>query len=331
MSLLPGYRAQLYDAAQRRRRRRTRLARWWPVAVSTAVVAGVVVIAVALLSHREVPSSPAHEGPGAVERQLLDTLGVLRRPQTSADLKTFLPGFLRHPAALDCPQGGRSPLRCTISVDRPLIRTIDVRGSRYKVGIIPVTRRAPAAAGRTLVGVTVTLTGPGVYEASAGPRGGLPGAWSLGAIRKQGLVLSAYVSDGINRGVILVPDGVARVLIGPVHLLDTKITTRFAPIPGATATAHDNVALFELDGLSMQKLALNPGRLGKYFSEGSGRGCRVTSAVYALPATATMVWLDAGGQPVNHARINFPVYVGTHHPAPGTTVGNPDCSSQRSR
>ncbi len=36
-----------------------------------------------------------------------------------------------------------------------------------------------------------------------------------------------------------------------------------------------------------------------------------------------MTWLASDGRLVNHVRINFPVYVGTHHPAPGTTTANP--------
>jgi hypothetical protein len=72
--------------------------------------------------------------------------------------------------------------------------------------------------------------------------------------------------------------------------------------------------LFQLNGLSVQGLQLNPSRLGGYFYEGSspGRGCRITFAIYALPATATVTWFSPAGRLVNHVRIGFPVYVGRH-------------------
>lgn len=310
MTLLPEYRAQLYDAAQRRARRPVmRTAGWWPVAVSTAVAVGVVAVAVVAPSHRQASSAPAHATSTSPKQQLLDMLGVLRRPQTEADRQTWLPGYLRRHGRGSCPR----ELPCAFTVDRPLVRTVSAAGSRYRVGILPLTSPTGAAA------VALTLDGPGVYHA-AGPPSGLPG------LHTRGVLVSAYVSNGINHGVFAVPDGVARVVIGPVHLLDPTITSGFAPTPGAIADVRDNVAVFQLSGLTEQNLKLHPRALGRYFSRGSGRGCRVTVAIYALPATAPVIWFAADGRLVNHVRINFPVYVGTHHPAAGTTR-NPTCAA----
>jgi hypothetical protein len=323
MSLLPEYRAQLYTAAQRRARRRPvlRLARSWPVAVSTVVAVGVVAVAVAALSHRHAPSAPTSTQPAASTAQLTGMLGVLRRPQTTADLSGFVPAYLRAPVPRDCITHNPR-LSCTLRVDKPLIRQVVVPGSAYRVGLIPLS------IARTGAGVAVTLRGPGIYDVADGPwRGGASGPFGLTAIRTRGALLSAYAAAGIDRGVIVVPDGVARVVIGPVHLLDTAITARFTPTAGATAGVHDNVALFQLSGLTVQNLELRTHALARFFSSGSGHGCRINFAVYALPATAIMTWFGPNGRLVNHVRINLPLYVGTHHPAPGTTTRIPRCAA----
>jgi hypothetical protein len=248
-------------------------------------------------------------------------LGVLRRPQTDADRQTWVPGFFTTFASPRC-RAANTPFQCSLRLDQPLIREVDVLGSGYRVGLLPYTSKGK------IVGVAVTLRGPGIGYLAAGP-------WSdstiippgLSAIRARGLMLSAYVSAGVNRGVIVVPDGVARVIIGPVRLLDRSITRRVAPTAGASAVVQDNVALFQLGGLTMQHLGLRSGGLRRFFSQGSGPECRLTFAVYRLPAEAHMVWLAPDGRVVNHTLIRFSVYVGTHHPAPGTTVRDPQCGS----
>jgi hypothetical protein len=324
MTLLPEYRAQLHTAALRRARRRpvARAARSWPVAVSTLVAVGVALVAVAALSHRPAPSAPAGSGtaPSAPSAaQLTGVLGVLRRPQTEADRQTWVPGFFATFASSGC-RAANTPFQCTFRLDRPLIRQVVVPGSGYRVGLLPYTSKGKIA------GLAVTLRGPGVDYFAAGP-------WSdstiippgLSALRTQGLLLSTYVSEGVNRGAIVVPDGVARVVLGPLRLVDRSVTARLAPSAGASAAVHDNVAAFQLNGLTVQNLELRSTALRGFFYEGSGQGCRITQAVYKLAAVSHMVWLAPDGKVVHHALIQFPVYVGTHHPAPGSTVRNPNC------
>ena len=348
MTLMPEYRAQLYCAAERRAgRRATRLIRSWPVVASTAVA--VVVVAVAALSQRHASSAPStaptssvptssvptssaptSSGPAgssstASISQLTGMLGVLRRPQTTADRQTWVPGFFTTFASPGC-RAANTPAQCTVRLDRPLIRQVVVPGSGYRVGLLPYTSAGTSAG--AIAGVAVTLRGPGVDYLAAGP-------WSdsttippgLSALRTRGLMLPTYISDGVNRGVIVVPDGVARVVIGPIRLLDRSVTRRLAPTAGTTAVVHDNVALFQLSGLTVQHLELRTGALGQFFTQGSGKPCSMTFAIYRLPAEAHMVWLAPDGKIVNHARIQFALYVGTHHPASGTTVRDPQCGS----
>jgi hypothetical protein len=322
MTLLPEYRAQLYGAAERRARRRAlSLPRLWPVAVSTAVAVAVAVVAVAVLSHRHTSSAPASSPPAASTRQLTSMLGVLRRPQTKADRQTWVPGFFKTFASPGC-HAASTRFQCTLRLDRPLIRQVTVPGSSYRVGLLPYTSKGQIA------GVAVTLRGPGLTYLAAGP-------WSdstiippgLSALRTRGLMLSTYIVQGINRGVIVVPDGVARVVLGPIRLTDRSVTRRLAPTAGASAAVHDNVALFQLNGLTMQKLELRTHALRRYFTQGSGQPCRLTSAIYRLPAESHMLWLAPDGKFVGRALIRFAVYVGTHHPAPESTVRDPRCGA----
>lgn len=325
MTLLPEYRAQLYSAAERRARRgAVRLPRLWPVAISTAIAVGVVVVAVAVLSHRH-PSSappssaPASSSPAVSAKPLTGMLGVLRRPQTEADRQTWVPGFFKTFASPGCRAAG-TPSQCTLRVDRPLIREVALLGTGYRVGLIPYTSRGKIA------GAAVTLRGPGINYLAAGP-------WmdsttfppGLSGLRTHGLLLPAYIAPGINRGVIVVPDGVARVVLGPIHLLDTTITRRLTPIAGATSSVFDNVALFQLNGLTVQNLELRSSALRRFYSEGSGPPCQPTLAVYRLPAVTHLDWLAPNGRVVKHTLIQFPLYVGVRHPAPGTTIRAPSC------
>jgi hypothetical protein len=112
-----------------------------------------------------------------------------------------------------------------------------------------------------------------------------------------------------------------------IRLLDRSVARRIAPTGGASAAVHDNVALFQLNGLTVQNLELRTHALRRYFTQGSGQPCRLTFAVYRLPAESHVVWLAPNGKVVNHVLIQFPVYVGTHHPAPGSTVPTPGCGT----
>lgn len=325
MTLLPEYRAQLYHAAERRARRRAfSLPRLWPVAVSTVVAVAVVLIAVAVLSHRHASSPPTHPVPAAPAvsaGRLTSLLGVLRRQQTEADRETWVPGFFNTFASPGC-RAANTPLQCSLRLDRPLIREVDVFGSGYRVGLLPYTRAGQIA------GVAVTLRGPGINYLAAGP-------WSdstsvppgLSALRSRGLMLSTYVSDGVNRGVIVVPNGVARIVLGPLRLTERSLTGRIAPIAGATSVVHDNVALFQLSGLSVQKLSLRSAALRHYFTEGSGPPCQITFAIYRLPAESHLVWLAPDGRVLNHSLIQLALYVGMHHPPPGSARLDPRCGS----
>ena len=102
---------------------------------------------------------------------------------------------------------------------------------------------------------------------------------------------------------IVVPDGVARVVLGPIRLLDRSVTRRIAPTAGASAVVQDNVALFQLNGLAVQSLELRTHALRRYFMQGSGQPCRLTFAIYRLPAESHMVWLAPNGEAINQGAV----------------------------
>ena len=123
----------------------------------------------------------------------------------------------------------------------------------------------------------------------------------------------------------MVPDGVARVVLGPVRLTDRSVTRRIVPTAGASAVVYDNVAVFQLNGLTVRNLQLRPGALRHFFTQGSGPLCRLAFALYRLPAETPMVWLAADGKVVNRVQLRFYLYVGMHDPPPGSTAFAPGC------
>jgi hypothetical protein len=241
-------------------------------------------------------------------RELIKTFGVLRRPQTDADRNAWVPGFFRTPAP-------RRDLRLRdLKVDRALIRTVRFASSGFQAEFLPAIWKPSPAAARRLEGLVVTLDAHGVYHDSTGPR-----PTSAAVVRRQGLALFAYPGNGINDGVLVVPDGVARVALGPFRLIDQTITAAHPHIANATSMVRDNVASFQLAGVTMKSLHLNPAELGPFFYSAVTNPSRhLNSAVYAMPAVAQMTWFDARGQVISRSAIHTYLYVGTQHPVVST-------------
>lgn len=317
------------DASRPARRATTAI----PMLLSILIVAGITVLAITALSHRHGTTAPS-SAPESSRTELLQTLGILRRPQTRSDLVSMLPRgaggaapaeFLPlSPSARNalCPRLRRVVLRCSLELDKSLVRAVNVGGG-YRVAIFPTvdvittsSRREPAGEG-----VVITLRGPGIYLAVSGP-----GPTSVQAIRSRGLLLSDHVDDTINRGVILLPDGVVKVTLAHFRLT-APTASHLDQIAPATSTVTNNLAVFRLAGITEHNLHLNPRALRPYFSQASGHGCQITFAVYALPATTQMTWLNAAGNTIHHTTIALTLYVSTHHPVPNTTTGFGRCSS----
>lgn len=294
-------------------------------AISVLVTVAIAVVAITSLGHRSRTTVTATSPVASSRHELLQTLGILRRPQTRTDRLATRPGgdggelpFILKVAALGgasrrlC-RNGSSALPCTLTLDTPLVRAVNV-GDGYRAAIFPMQVKRSSPQAQRGEGVVIALRGPGLYIInSITPT-------SVQALRSHGLLLSDYAASGVDRGVMLVPDGVASIKLDHFRLL-APYAARLGQIPPTTSVVTDNFARLQITGLTEKNLDLNPHALGRYFHQGSGHGCQTTFAVYSLPATAQMTWLTRGRTPLRRITINLRLDVGTHHPAPGTTGG----------
>ena len=107
------------------------------------------------------------------------------------------------------------------------------------------------------------MRGPGLYiMTSMTPT-------STQALRNHGLLLSDYVASGVDRGVMLVPDGVAQITLDDFRLLAPR-KANLDQVPPTTSMVTDNVALLQITGLTERNLHLNPHALGRYNTQEIG-------------------------------------------------------------
>lgn len=292
-------------------------------AVFVLVAVVIAVLAITTLGHRPRTRGTAPSPVASSRHELLQTLGVLRRPQTRTDRSATrpggdggeLPGIFRATALGAasrplCPRGS-SALPCTLRLDTPLVRAVNV-GDGYRAAIFPTKIERSSLEVQRGEGIVIALRGPGLLIITSMTPTSVP------ALRSHGLLLSDYAASGIDRGVMLVPDGVAELMLDHFRLLAPH-AAGLGQIPPTTSKVTDNLALLQMTGLTEKNLHLNPNALGRYFHEGSGHGCQITFAVYSLPATAQMTWLSSGHTPIRRITINLWLDVGTHHPAAGAT------------
>lgn len=153
MTVLPEFRAQLHTAAQQRARSRRhralsrfsidgrmrRFAASVPVLLSVLLAIAIAVVAIATLGHRH--GATIARTPSASSRNaLLQILGVLRRPQTGADVLSTrargvggaapggLFGLSPSAQAAWCRSPNRAAMPCALELDRPLVRTVRAAG-----------------------------------------------------------------------------------------------------------------------------------------------------------------------------------------------------------
>jgi hypothetical protein len=285
--------------------------------LGAAVAVAIAVLAIVTLGHRAPRVSPAGTGrprnPGArvtgirAERQeLITSLGVLRRAQSTADREATLPSPFRPlglglaaTAALQArerKQGGDP------SIDRPLVRMIRTSAGD-EISIVPETFQPSTKSPTRAEGIAIAIQTRGNPQAvDTGPR-----PVSVSYFTTHGLA----IFNDTRRGAVLVPDGVARVtLVGfGATQLGARATVDSAKIAGKTAAVHDNLASFTLSDLSATS------RSGSGSFGGSGE--------------VRMIWFNASGQVIAHTATDFStLYITIHGPAPSpATVGIQPLSS----
>ncbi len=269
------------------------------VCVSLAIFVGALV-----LLHRGTAPGPSH---GAASQRptvastrgtLLATLGVLRRPEHGPKVElTSLPLFGINPTA---PLPGRPQRHLTL--DPALTRTVAPPGFPYGVALLAVregaTRSAPATEG-----LDVILSHR--HDGSRAIR--LPlyetGPQSVSSLRSRGVALVPAGSS--NSGVVVVPDGVARVQIGPRltlgplrggHRLSSaiRVPRQITPV---TATVADNVAGFALGPVS-------------------GRVAKGIPVMFGVPVRLQMTWLAADGTVIARPTVPTTIWVHVRSPLP---------------
>ncbi len=334
LELADAHEPRISDASTARRPARVRrptVAGSLPLLLSALVAAGITVAAIATLGHRQ-HTTDASPPAGSPHRLLVQSLGVLRRPQTSADRRSIrtqargggqLPAFLtaRPPQVCRSSEGDLVP-GCGLRLDTALVRTVGSLGPGDRAAIFPVTAtRTTHDVHRGELGVVLSVTGPEIGVAQSSPSSSSAGGQansgptptSVQVLRARGVIVSfdvgaaGHTTTGVNRAAILVPDGVVTVTLDDLWLTSPRTGRRLARLPSTTATVHHNVALLELSGLTEQHLHVDLGRLGGGHT--SGHGCAVSSIIDAVPATAQMVWRHIGHESAHRTTVRFSLYV----------------------
>ena len=312
MTVLPEFHDQLQAAARRQARRRLprlgialrgSLATIILTTLSAGVVAAVAVVLLTAVRAGPAPT-PAAKAPSSVASSraaLLQTLAVLRAPQTAADRRSLPSGFLGIQSG---PHAGRvvnNPNyqrflrdRGYPQVDRSLVRVAGL-ASGGALTFVPTTFRQTTPH-RHGVGklVTFTLHGPRIEGLALSLR--LPGTGrvdvspsTVGALRAEGVNLFTYV-DHQNVGVVVVPDGVTKVTLSEFRIR-SRVHIDPTLIPAVTAPVHDNIALFHV---AAPTVITRGGHLG----DGGG-------GMYSTDAHAHMSWFGPQGQVLKNAEIDI--------------------------
>ncbi len=229
MTILPDFEKQLIELATRVAPPKPRWRTWLPsagvvlttaAAASALAIAAVAIITLGQRSHIRAGSASATVPPAA--RQLVSELGVLRRPQTPADLNSpAVNRFLQN--------RGRARRRRGRPV-RSLIRLATVTPWGEKVFLVPFIASGSAAGlGVVADGGSCCSTAAEIASAGAGSLSG-----------------SAILPGGRSRNsvVLIVPDGVAKVTI----LLPRQILAgdpAYKHPLAITVPVHHNVAAFQ--------------------------------------------------------------------------------------
>jgi hypothetical protein len=296
------------DAAPGARRRGRRFAARVAIALSALVV---VAVAVAVLSLHHRPANhmerPAAQTVSSTRRELIRVLGILRTPQTPAarnprgdgpdSMFQGMVGFLaRLRSRLRDPNltaHTRSSLRAEVAnvqraaarsgyvrLDSSLVRVVRAPYDET-VGFYPVSEQPSPRAPRRVEELGVSLRVPGSLAAGIS-------AQPVSALLAHGLDPFTYARHA-NVGVIVVPDGVAKVTLGAIHLaLGDLVSPTPLAIPATTATVHDNIAAFRLPVPSVSPWPSVP----------AGRSGMSSSGAYVRET-----WLGPEGRVIKHLTV----------------------------
>lgn len=298
----------------RRFRRRARTAAT-PLTALISILVTVAVAAAALtaLSHRHVPASAAAAASVNSSRaQLIAAFGVLRRPQAKADREPIFmaglpltgPGRVVRPFTRPPPGVERALTRWgDPKLDQSLVRVVQIPAWHATLAFEPATFQPSASTPHRTEGLNLNLrtglaqTIPPATDDGTGPR-----PTSVGAVLAHGLALIGGLAG--RDGVVVVPDGVARVTLGPIQLIDPPAKVDTNNFDTITATVRDNVAAFQMPMLTA-----------------SSR--RAYSGLFGVPAVAQAIWFDTTGNVIKRTttHLDLIIKVAGKGPLPGPPRG----------
>jgi hypothetical protein len=338
VTILPQLERDLFNAAEKRLRpdapapdrrsgspassfrpRLGRAARGLPVILSVAVAIAVAVLAVVVLGRGHQASQRTTAiGRASPRAELIQALGVLRRPQTEAD-RRGLERFARELRASPAGFFGPNSKRWGSELDRRVARVVKVPfpAWRAEVLIAPLRLQRSPISGERPEEVHLSGWGAGTADAPTRDLVSWPPSRSVGQLLAHGL-WGGPVVPGMNRvggvvrgpkdvqdGVLLVPDGVTSIKLGRFTLsqdvggLSTKaLNVTLARMHG-TGIVHDNIAAFQL--------AMPVYRGRPYHWTGPEPPPRVFNTF--VGATVEDTWLDASGHVVRRTTTEIVVGV----------------------
>lgn len=287
--------------------------------VGVACAIAVAAVALVLVGHarRQSPTTPSAGNATESRQQLLRTFGVLRMAPTAADRRLIacevqplrpisgirqcrgIPPFLFlvpriPPHTRASRQFQRRLARMGYpKLDPPLLRVVTIPRLTATVTIVPTTFRPSLHSSHRSEGLELTLQLPGSGVTGTGP---LP--TSAAAMKAHGLALSdgQPVNNSVE-GVILVPDGVAKVTLAPFRLISPPAQIAPTEFGTITAAVHDNVAAYR-------------------FRIPNGTNRKMWNGIYGVPAEAQATWFDASGNVIRHTTTELDLFITLHGKGP---------------
>jgi hypothetical protein len=333
MTILPQLEKDLRHAAERtlgrdavRSRRRHGVSLSW-VPVLACVLVTVAVAAVALISlhsNGEQSTTPGSvAGKTRLSAPLIAQLALLRRPQTPADVQPeLLPGFLGIGFAAPV-RPGHEQYRCAgqqviatpparkvhppaaslrheeyPQIECQLMRVVEIPQWHARVVVAPETFRPnPRSPGRSQ-GMNLALDDP--VGGMTGTTGTGARASGVGPVLHGGLTVFEKGGNDTTHGIILVPDGVAKVILDNIRLMPkgspATVATQTREVLAQArlaAPVHSNIAAFSFPTPMVTTKSSPFPRAGTAFERGP----------IGINATGRETWLNAAGSVIRRSRV----------------------------
>ncbi len=344
MSILPQLERDLREAAERtlgegsahsRRLRHINSYGWIPPLA--AVLVSIAVAGVALTSLRSAGERPIAAGNVAgktsLSAPLIANFAVLRRPQTPADIQPRLMPIMavagltrasaRH-ARYRCagqrlvatPPLRRIHLPATFlrrqgypQIECQLMRVVRIPQWHARVVIAPITFRPNPRSTARSQGMNLVLDDPvGGITGTTGPGAGASG---LSPVLHGGLSVFENGSKGTSHGIILIPDGVSKVILDDLRLLPKgappAITAQSREVLSGihvAAPVRSNVAAFSFPAPTMTTTRWP-------FGSSARRSRRVElhaeprNELVGVDVSGRETWLNATGNVVRRSRVEL--------------------------